>query len=196
MRALALPVGLLVALSSPAARATDVDHSPTGTKAGWIDLVATAFVGDGLRFNNPYRLATILGSNAESLSRTAAYTDVGAAMLLGDPTFLAHGPVLRVSIALEGVQQGVLTPSYMVMHRWSAWGLYGRAGVPIVLTPDTTYGFEGGAGAIWYARAGIGVVTELVGDVFYGAGTREVATPAYPVLSGQAGIWLSWEALP
>jgi hypothetical protein len=45
-------------------------------------------------------------------------------------------------------------------------------------------------------RAGLGLAAELVGDVFYGAGTREVATPAYPVLSAQAGLWLSWEVLP
>lgn len=117
-------------------------------------------------------------------------------MLFGDPTFLAHGPVLRASFALEGIQQAVLTPSYMVLHRWTAWAAYVRAGLPVVMTPDTTFGMEGGVGGIWFARAGIGVVAELVGDVFYGAGTREVATPAYPVLSGQAGLWLSWEALP
>jgi hypothetical protein len=32
--------------------------------------------------------------------------------------------------------------------------------------------------------------------VFYGAGTREVAEPVYPVLSAQGGLWLSWQALP
>ena len=62
------------------------------------------------------------------------------------PTFLAHGLVLRASLALEGVQQTVLAPSYMVLHRWSPWRRYGRAGAPIVLTPDTTFGIEGGAG--------------------------------------------------
>jgi hypothetical protein len=68
--------------------------------------------------------------------------------------------------------------------------------VPIVLTPDTTFGMEGAAGGVWFVRAGIGLAAELVGDVFYGAGTREVETPAYPVLSAQAGLWLSWEVLP
>src|SRR4029077_8466084 len=34
---------------------------PTRTPR-WIDLTATTFIGDGLRFNNPYRLATVLGS--------------------------------------------------------------------------------------------------------------------------------------
>jgi hypothetical protein len=181
---------------APVARAADESNAPPGHKSGWVDLFATAFVGDGLRFNNPYRLATVLGSQAQSLSRTAIYTDLGGALLLGDPTFLAHGPVLRASLALEGIDQAVLAPSYMVLHRWTSWSVYGRAGLPIVLTPETTLGVEGGAGAVLFVRAGIGLAAELVGDVFYGAGTREVATPAYPILSAQAGLWLSWEAMP
>jgi hypothetical protein len=196
MRARMLPLALLALSLAVDAGAEEPDHSPRGAKGGWVDLVATGFVGDGLRFNNPFRLSTVLGSQAQSLSRTAAYGDVGVGMLLGDPTFLAHGPVLRTSFATEGVPQSVLTPAYMVLHRWTAWGVYGRAGIPIVLTPDVTYGVEGGVGGIWFARAGIGAVAELVGGVFYGAGTRDVATPAYPVLSMQVGLWLSWEALP
>ena len=161
-----------------------------------IDLVATAYVGDGLRFNNPYRLATVLGSNAQSLSRTAGYVDVGAAILSGSPARLAHGLALRVSVAVEGVPQSVLTPSYLVLHRVGSWGAYARAGLPVVLSPDTTWGVEAAAGGLWFARAGLGVAAELVGDVFYGAGTREVARPAYPILSAQAGLWISWEAFP
>src|SRR5579872_1217639 len=78
-------------------------HAPNDTRGGWVDLSATAFLGDGLRFNNPYRLATILGSSAESLSRTAVYADVGATMMLGDPSRLAHGLALRTTVGLEGV---------------------------------------------------------------------------------------------
>jgi hypothetical protein len=161
-----------------------------------IDVVATAYVGDGLRFNNPYRLATVLGSNAQSLSRTAGYADVGGAVFAGSPSRLAHGLALRVSVALEGVPQSVLTPSYLVLHRTGAWGAYARAGLPVVMSPDATWGVEAAAGGLWFARAGLGVAAELVGDVFYGAGTREVAKPAYPVLSAQAGLWISWEAFP
>ena len=174
-------------------RPRPVAPPPAGT---WVDVFATGFVGDGLRFNNPYRLATVLGSQAQSLSRTAAYGDLGAAAVFGDTSAIAHGVALRASFALEGVQQAVLTPAYLAVHRWGPWGVYGRAGIPLVLTPDLTWGLEAGAGAVWFARAGIGVAAELVGDVFYGAGTREVATPAYPVLSAQAGLWLSWEAMP
>jgi hypothetical protein len=161
-----------------------------------IDVVATAYVGDGLRFNNPYRLATVLGSNAQSLSRTAGYVDVGGALFAGNPSRLAHGLALRVSVALEGVPQSVLTPSYLVLHRVGPWGAYARAGLPVVLSPETTWGIEAAAGGLWFARAGLGVAAELVGDVFYGAGTREVAQPAYPIVSAQAGLWISWEAFP
>lgn len=194
---------IVAALSVPAAaRADDAATSvtaataTTGPRAWWIDVFATGFVGDGIRFNNPYRLATILGSQAESLSRTATYADVGAAAVLGDPSFIAHGLALRVSTALEGIPQSVLTPSYLAFHRWRDWAAYARVGLPVVLGPDVTWGMEGGLGGVWFIRAGIGIAAELVGDVFYGAGTREVATPAYPILSAQGGLWLSWEAMP
>jgi hypothetical protein len=204
MRTAAL-LGTLVALAwmpmlahaeEPNAEDPGEGHAPTATRGGWFGLTATAFIGDGLRFNNPYRLATVLGSDAQSLSRTAAYADLGATLLLGDPTTLAHGLALRMSFALEGVPQTVLTPSYLVLHRWSAWGLYGRLGPSIVLTPDTTWGGEVAAGGLWFPLAGVGLAAELVGDIFYGAGTRDVQVATYPVLSAQAGMWLSWEALP
>jgi hypothetical protein len=113
----------------------------------------------------------------------------------GDPAVLAHGFAFRVSAAVEGVPQAVTTPAYLALRRWGPWGAYARAGVPVVLTPDLTWGLEGSLGGIWFARAGVGLAAELVGDLFYGAGTREVATPAYPVMSAQAGLFLSWEAM-
>ncbi len=196
MRAAALLVALVALTSSERARADEESHAPTARKTGWVAVFATAFVGDGLRFNNPYRLSTVLGSDAQSLSRTAAYADLGGALVLGDPTTLAHGLSLRASISVEGVPQAVMTPAYLVFHRWGAWGVYGRAGPSIVLTPDTTWGIEGGAGGVWFPRAGVGLATELVGDLFYGAGTHDVQVATYPVMSAQAGLWLSWEALP
>jgi hypothetical protein len=177
-------------------RALADEQFPAARKPGLLDVSAAAFVGDGLRFNNPYRLATLLGRNAQSPSRTASYLDVGAAFALGDPAYAANGIAFRASMALEGVSQSVIAASYLLFRRFSAWAAYARAGIPLVLSPDTTWGFEGAAGGIWFVSAGVGLATELVGDVFYGAGTREVATPAYPVLSAQAGLWLSWEAMP
>jgi hypothetical protein len=189
-----LTVGVLAPLVPAPAAALDEPWGPR--KAGWADVVVTAFGGDGIRFNNPYRLSTVLGSQAQSLSRTASYADVGLSFLFTDPTRLTAGVAVRTSFALEGVEQAVMTPSFLLLERWSRWALYGRAGLPLVVTPDVTWGFEGGAGAVFFLTAGVGLAAELVGDVFYGAGTREVAVAAYPVLSGQGGLWLSWEMLP
>lgn len=162
----------------------------------YFQVIATTLVGDGLRFNNPYRLATPLGSSAESLSRTAAYVDVGLAATMGNPTGLQHGISLRLSLALEGVQQGVFVPSYLGWYRKKAWAVYGRAGIPIVSGPQPTWGIEAALGGAWFARAGIGLALELVGDVFYGAGTREKNIVSYPVLSAQAGLIVAYEVLP
>lgn len=186
----------VVGLAASPAAAADESGSQGGVKPGWVGAFATGFVGDGLRFNNPYRLSTVLGSDARSVSRTAAYADFGGAVTLGDPSSLAYGVALRASFAIEGVQQAVLTPSVLLLRRWRRWGAYGRAGVATVLTPDATWGAEGALGGVWFASAGAGLSAEIVGDLFYGAGTAEVATPAYPVLSAQAGLWLSFEAMP
>ena len=89
-----------------------------------------------------------------------------------------------------------MTPSYLAWRRWRSLALYGRAGTPIVLTPDVTWGLEAGLGATYFLLGGIGVAAELVGDVFYGVGTREKATTTYPVLSGQVGFVIAYEVLP
>ena len=172
------------------------EPDPFRTKPGYAQLFLTSFVGDGLRFNNPYRLATPLGDDAESVSRTAPYIDIGVAATFGNPLGLQHGGALRTSAALHGVGQVVMTPSYLAWRRWSSLAVYGRAGVPIVLTPSVTWGLETGLGATWFFLGGFGLAAELVGDVFYGAGTREHATVTYPVLSGQLGFVAAFEVLP
>ncbi len=162
----------------------------------FVTLMATSYVGDGLRFNNPYRLATPLGDDAQSVSRTAAYVDVGATALFLAPPSFQHGVALRFSAALEGVPQAVVTPSYVLERRFRHVALYGRLGAPIVLTPQKNTGLELGVGGIWFVRGGIGLSAELVGDLFYGAGTREAAKPAYPILSAQVGVVIAYEVLP
>jgi hypothetical protein len=191
---LALVATLVVLSPERDARAAGV--APDATRDGDVELMATSFVGDGLRFNNPYRLATPLGSTAESISRTAAYVDLGIGAVFGDPLGIRSGGALRMSVALEGVPQSVMTPSYLLWRRWRTWGVYGRAGVPVVLTPEVTWGLEVGAAAVCFVRGGIGIAGEVTGDLFYGAGTREVATPAYPVLSAQLGLVIDYEAFP
>jgi hypothetical protein len=130
------------------------------------------------------------------VSRTAGYVDVGFGATFGNPLGLQHGASLRTTVAVEGVGQTLMTPSYLLFRRWRALAAFGRAGIPLVLTPDVTWGLEASAGGVYYFLGGIGVVAEIVGDVFYGAGTRDVATASYPVLSGQIGIMGSYEVLP
>jgi hypothetical protein len=169
---------------------------PLATKPGYAQFFATVMGGTGLRFNNPYRLSTPLGDDAESVSRTNAYVDIGLAMTLGSPLGFQHGVALRTSIAVEGVSQVVMTPSYLLWRRKGALAAFGRAGVPLVLTPDPTLGLEAAAGGVFFFLGGLGVVAEVVGDLFYGTGTREVGTATYPVLSGQIGLIGTYEVLP
>lgn len=165
-------------------------------KPGYFQLQAQSLVGTGLRFNNPYRLATVLGETAESVSRTPAYLDLGAAVLFGGPTRFQHGAQLGFSIALEGVRQAVFTPSYVLARRKGAFALQARVGTPIVLTPDVTVGGELALAGTWFFRAALGLRAEVVGDVFYGAGTVERKVPAYPMLSFAAGLVVAYEVLP
>jgi hypothetical protein len=171
-------------------------EEPFATKPGYAQIFATMMGGTGFRFNNPYRLSTPLGGDAESVSRTAAFVDLGLGMTIGNPLGFQHGASLRTSIAVEGVGQVVMTPSYFLWRRKSALAAFGRAGVPLVLSPDVTWGLEGAVGAAFFFLGGIGAVCEVVGDVFYGTGTREVSTAAYPVLSGQIGFIGTYEVLP
>ena len=172
------------------------DVDPFATKKGYGQIFATAMVGDGLRFNNPYRLKTPLGSDAESVSRTAAYADVGIGLTLENPLSLQHGVTLRSSFAVEGISQAVLTPSYLAWRRWGALAAHGRFGVPFVLSPDLTWGFEAAGGGSWFFLGGLGVTAEIVGDFFYGAGTRDVRAASYPILAGQLGLVATYEVLP
>lgn len=193
MRFFAAGAALLLA---PAAARAEERVSWVDTKPGYAQLFVTTFVGDGLRFNNPYRLATPLGSDAESVSRTAAYVDFGAAATFGNPLGLQHGAALRFTHSLEGVPQWVVTPSYLMWRRWRSFALSGRAGVDIVTLPDVTVGLEAAAGATYFVRGGVGVAAEIVGDVFYGEGTRDTAVATYPVVSAQLGLVLAYEVLP
>lgn len=186
-------VMLLCASASPAL--ADEDSWTRHARPPFV-VQATALVGDGLRFDNPYRLSTVLGSDAQSVSRTAGYVDFGLDAAFGDPRSFQHGLAVRTSIAVEGVGQVVLTPSYLLYRRFHAFGFWGRAGTPVVLTPNRTWGMEAAAGAAWFVRAGIGVAAEVVGDLFWGTGTREVSVVTYPLLSAQLGLIVSYEVLP
>ena len=163
----------------------------------YLRLFATAMVGEGLRFNNPYRLSKQLGKTGESLSLTAPYSDLGAGITFGQPDGLQHGAFFSWSEALSGVPQTVITPSYIALYRGPhPFMLWGRAGVPIILGPDPNAGFELAASFAYFVTARIGATASLVGSGYYGAGTREVKAAFYPVLSGQLGLVVDYEVLP
>jgi hypothetical protein len=165
--------------------------------SGYYRVVGTFAFGRGLRFNNPYRLQTQLGEEPESLSLTASYIDLGAAVALGKPDGLQHGAALHFSAALSGVSQQVLTPSYFAVLRGPRRVLgCARFGPAIILSPDPSVGAELGVGAAFFVTAKIAIYGELIGDIFYGAGTTDVKYGVYPVLSGQLGLLIDHEVLP
>jgi hypothetical protein len=154
-------------------------------------------LGDSIRFNNPYRLETQLGSTGESLSRTPLYNNLGGGLTLGKPNGLQHGLMVQWSRALSGLPQHVVTPSYVLLHGGlRPWVPYGRVGVPIILNPDANAGAEAAVGASYLVLAGIGVHAELVGDLFYGAATWTSGRTTIPMLSLQIGVTLDYEVLP
>jgi hypothetical protein len=158
--------------------------------------VGALSVGRGLRFNNPYRLARPLGDTAESLSLAATYLDLGLALLIGERDF-RHGPSLGGGVALEGIGQFVLTPSYLLQFGiGDALGLRGRLGVPIVMAPDTTLGLEAGFGSSLAFAYGLGALLELVGSVYFGAATDETSITTIPMLSLQVGVFFEHQVSP
>lgn len=171
--------------------ATPVSRALAGRYLGTVAL------GRGLRLNNPYRLATPLGRTPESLSLTATYLDLALSGTLVRPPSVEHGLVVHLSVALEGVGQQTLTPSYVQLRRASPrWLVLARAGVPVVVSPDVNAGLEGALGALYFASAGMGITTEVVGSMFYGAATRERDPTGIPVISLQVGAFLNHEVLP
>lgn len=154
-------------------------------------------LGRGLRFNNPYRLASELGKDAQSVSLTPSYLDLGLAAAIGAPDGLQHGGALHASIALAGVRQLTITPTYLIAYRGPRSFLtYGRLGPSIIVTPDPTVGGEIAAGFAWFLTGKIAIAGELVFDLYYGAGTHDVGIATYPILSGQLGLLIDHELLP
>jgi hypothetical protein len=159
---------------------------------------ASLSLGKGLRFNNPYRLATPLGDTPESLSLTAAYYDIGLGFVRGPARGLSHGAVLHLSIAAQGIPQEVLCVSYTALGRLGSGRtlLLARGGIPITLGPDLSAGLEGAVGAAFMVTAGLGVQGELIGSLYYGAATPDRSVSTIPVLSAQLGLFVDYEVLP
>ncbi len=154
-------------------------------------------IGKGLRFNNPFRLRGQLGSTPESLSTTATFMDLSVAATFGDPHGFQQGISLNASIALEGVPQEVLAPSYAALYRFNGHvSARGRLGLPIVIEPDLNLGGELALGGAYLMWSGLGLYTDIVVSLFQGAATDETSATLIPVLSLQAGIAVEYEVLP
>jgi len=165
--------------------------------AGYGRVFMTVGFGRGFRFNNPFRLRTQLGDSAESVSLTAPYFDLGIGAAFGDPLGLQHGPNLHLAVATEGVSQQAIAGSYMLLYRGSSALLgYGRLGVSLLTAPDANLGGELGVGGALFVTGALGVTAELVGNLFYGAGSYEAQFTVVPIVSAQAGIIVDLEVLP
>jgi len=159
--------------------------------------LAGAAVGRALRLDNPYRLATPLGRSAQSVSLTAPYADFTVGWTRGGVSRVQHGVALVGSVALAGVRQSALAPSYLAVLRPDArWHLRSRFGPSAVLAPDPTVGLEGAFGGAGYVRAGVALSIELSGSVFYGAATREHERTSIPVIGLSVGGLVDHEVWP
>lgn len=184
--------------SAPVQAAGERYRTPIlGSESYWHGFGSVS-LGKGLRFNNPYRLATPLGDTPESVSLSAAYYDLGLGFVHGPARGLAHGAVVHLSIAAQGIPQEVLSLSYTALDRLDngRFLLLGRAGIPIVLGPDLTGGLEASVGSAFMITAGLGVQGELIGSLFYGAATPEHSVSMIPTLSAQLGLFVDYEVLP
>ncbi len=179
----------------------DLGAGTTETKLGepgaYLHLIGGAGLGRGLRLNNPYRLRTYVGDDAEGLSLSATYLDLSLGGALGPARGLQHGAVLHLSIATDGIAQEVLSASYLALYPFGTrFRAFARAGVPVVLEPDLNAGFELALGGALLVSSGVGLSAELVGSLFYGAATIEQSASVIPLLSFQAGVWVDYEVLP
>jgi hypothetical protein len=160
-------------------------------------VYGTWSIGRGLRFNNPYRLNTVLGSDAESLSFTAPYTDVALAAVFGDPYGFQQGMIVSASFALSGVPQQVLAPGYAAVYRLGPrTQLRSSLSLPWVLQPDANLGLDVAAGAAFMLFAGFGISSSLVMSLYEGAATDQRAATLIPILSLQGGLTIDYEVLP
>ncbi len=206
MRGLALPpivafAGALVAVPVRAAEGAEpaaLDLSPgvARTSAGEVGPIFHTFgtltLGKGVHTNNPFRLGS-----SDAFGFTATYVDMALGLALGPPAGLQHGGQVSLAIATDGVAQQVLGFSYVALLPLGEHALVrGRAGLPVVLAPDSTVGLELGLGGAWLFTGGLGASVELVGSLFYGAATQDRETTTIPVIALQLGAYFDHEVLP
>ncbi len=163
----------------------------------YVHTFAGFGVGKGLRLNNPFRLQTQLGSSPQSLSATATTLDVEVAALLGNPSGWHHGLALASAIALEGVPQQVVVPSYATaLPLGPRFWWRGRLGVALVTQPDFNAGLELGTQVVALVRAGLGAYLGVVYARYWGAATDQTQATSIPIVAAQVGATLIYEVLP
>jgi hypothetical protein len=74
--------------------------------------------------------------------------------------------------------------------------LYARLGPSVLLGPDPNVGGELGASASWFVSQGLGLTSELVGNLYYGAATLDRQASIVPIVSLQLGVIADVELLP
>lgn len=174
-----------------------VARTPAPEAGTYVHGFGELMLGKGLRLNNPFRLATPTGDDPDGLSFTAYYLDLGAGAAFGPPDGLQHGGEVSLSIATDGIAQQVMSLSYVALYPVASNALIrGRAGMPIVLSPDGNVGMELAFGGAWLLTGGFGLSAELVGSLFYGAATDEKSSTSVPLLSLEIGGWFDHEVLP
>jgi hypothetical protein len=171
---------------------------PTIAQGPYVHTFGAVGYGRGLRFNNPYRLQTELGRDAQSVSTTAGYLDFSLGAALGAPNGFQHGLVTHLSLAVNGIGQQVLSASYIMLHPLVRQELVGyvRAGLPLILGPDFSLGLEGGAGAAYFFSSAFALTGEAIFSMFAGAATWEHDPTWWPIASFQLGLWVDYEVLP
>jgi hypothetical protein len=176
-------------ITATAAAESAAPAGPSAATEPGVHLMGALAIGRGLRFNNPYRLATPLGDTAESVSLSATYLDLGAGILFPAAARLEHGAAFDAVLALDGIAQLVLTPAYLLQYDATRrWALRGRLGIPIVVAPDSSLGLEAGLGSRFELAYGLGLTAELVGSVFFGAATEQKSVTTIPILALQLGV--------
>jgi hypothetical protein len=73
---------------------------------------------------------------------------------------------------------------------------YGRAGAALLTSPDPNVGAEVAFGIGAFLTGAVGATAEVVGNLFYGAGTYDTVYTVVPVVSLQLGLVVDLEVLP
>ena len=139
-----------------------------------------------------------------------AYVEVRGGVVLPQRGRVGHELTLAATTNLSGdgtytsgidpFGQWTLTPAYAVRVGFPEgpvpdFVLRGRLGVPLVLTPDVTWGLEVDASITYAFLAGLGAYFELGYATYFGAEDRAGDLTVHPLLAFELGVSVDWEVL-